>query len=377
MAPIVMVNLARIGHGDGGALHQAALLRRFLERGRRAQMITPQRGRGAAVDADLLPAIRFSPSVEKLGWPTSLDGLLQLWPILRARLGGAGVLYVRANLFTLAQVVLARMLLMRVVVEHNSWTAGERRARGGGRVAAWLERLSQVWSARLAHGSRCVTAGIADLLAAHGVARTRLHVIGNGTNIARWRPQSADAGTVAPLQLGFIGLLSPWQGVATALKALAVARRHAAFELTVVGDGPELNKLCALAATLEIEPWVHFSGYVEPSAAPAAVAAFDLALAPFTRARNEQIGLAPIKLRDYAAAGKPVIAARLPGIIELEAAGWLRTHEPDDAEDLARVIVEMHSLDADQLAQMRTRARHYAEEHFDWNRIADQVIELC
>lgn len=372
-----MLNLTHLGRGEGGALHQTALMRRFLSLGHDVRMIAPARGGDATIDPAIRQHVHFSPSVEKLRLPTSLDGLLQLVPLLIARLKGARVLYARANLFTVVQVLLARGLRMRVVVEHNSWTHGERLSRGGGKIAAWLDQCSQVWSAKLAHQSRCVTTGIAKLLENHGVDTSSLHVIGNGTDVAAWQVRSSVADYSQSVQLGFIGILSSWQGVETAIHALAELRRSGPFELTILGDGPEMTRLSELASSLALADAVHFHGYVDYRRAPELVANFDIALAPFTRKRNELIGLAPIKLRDYAAAGKPTVAAGLPGINELADGGWLFTHQPDDAADLARRVLQLYQMGPEELQRIGQLARAYAEANFDWDGLADRVLELC
>jgi glycosyltransferase involved in cell wall biosynthesis len=111
------------------------------------------------------------------------------------------------------------------------------------------------------------------------------------------------------------------------------------LELWIAGDGPLAEQLRgARPARSNLGERVRFLGKVPAPQAPAIINQFDIALAPYTLGRNAEIGSSAIKLRDYAGCGRAVIAARLPGIVELEAAGWLFTHTPDDATDLAQVM---------------------------------------
>lgn len=370
---IVMANLIPLGSVDGGAVHQQALAARFHAAGRRVVMLSPApRGtRGGA-----LPGQVATPSTRALGLPGIFDALWQLPAIAGLRLRGYGTLYVRANALTVLEVGLARLLGMHVVVEHNGWLASERLARGGAGWAARCEAWLQVASARLAQRSRCVTAGIAALLVARGCPPARLAVIGNGVDVETLRPLRAPRRGAGPLRLGFLGLLNAWQGLETALEALALLP-PGTCTLDITGDGPQRAVLEARAQDLGLVDVVRFHGAVAHDRACAVINDCDVAIAPYTARRNAEIGLSPIKIRDYAACGRAVVAAELPGIDEHATEGWLFTHVPDDAADLARILTRMASLDDAALAAAGVRARRIAEERFDWRRLADEVLALC
>ena len=375
---VLLGNLVDFGRGEGDAGHQSALLTHFIAAGHKVHMMTPARIGAAAALAQLAPHVVLTPSTTQLGLPGSCDALWQLPVIVYARLvWRMQTLYVRVTLFCVVQVLLARLLGMRVVVEHNGWTASERRVRGGGAFMIALERWTQIGAARYAHRSRCVTSGLARLLIDGGCPRERLFVLGNGADLEKFKPRREAAAHHGRLRLGFIGVLNPWQGVATALAALHALHDAHDLEFVIAGDGPLADELRGRCAALGLDARVRFLGRVAASEAAAVINDFDIALAPYTLARNAEIGLSAIKIRDYAACGKPVIAARLPGIAELERDGWLFTHRPDDAADLARVIGQLAALGRDELAGIGQRARAYAQAHFDWREIAAQVVALC
>lgn len=375
---VLMCNLVDFARGEGDAGHQAALLANFSAMGHEVRMLTPGRAGAAAAVARFGELAVVTPSSTALGLPGSFDALWQMPAIVRARFTWRmEILYVRVTTLCFVQVWLARALGMRVVVEHNGWTASERRVRGGGALMCALERWSQLAAARHAHRSRCVTAGLARLLVEGGVERDKLFVVGNGVDLDKFRVLDLARDTAAPLRLGFIGLLNPWQGVATALAAFAEVRHELSLELWIAGDGPLAASLRAEAARLGLADSVRFLGKVAAADAPAVINEFDIALAPYTLGRNAEIGSSAIKVRDYAGCGRPVIAARLPGIVELEEAGWLFTHTPDDAADLARVIRQVVALGRETLVERGRCARLYAEQNFDWRQIARWVIAEC
>ncbi len=381
---IVMVNLTNIVRGEGGALHQLGLAKRFAERGHRVIVLAPRRADAGAVPPDVADLVRFTPSLSRWRLPLSVDGVLQIPGVVLARLRGYRILYIRANLFSALTVLVGRGLGMYVLSEHNGWAAAEGVERGGSAAAAALQRFGQIWCARLSTRSRCVTQGIADLLARGGVSRNRLVTIGNGCDTRFFTPRDraeacrSMALPADPIRIGFIGGLVPWQGVETAVRGLChlppATPDGRAIELAIAGDGPDRMRLEAVATQLNLAARVRFLGYVPRDRAPDAIGCFDIAVAPFTRRRNEEIGLSPIKIRDYAACGRPVVASGVPGIAELAGEGWLWAHRPDDEEDFARTIQALLE-DAGQRDAAGVRARRYAEAHFDWNVIADRIAD--
>jgi len=111
--------------------------------------------------------------------------------------------------------------------------------------------------------------------------------------------------------LGFFGLIRDWVDVDLVAE---VARQRPAWQVVLVGDATvDLAPLRGLAN-------VHLVGRKPYADLPAYCRAFDVGLVPFrvnalTRAVN------PIKLREYLAAGLPVVATPLPEVVALGTAG--------------------------------------------------------
>ena len=225
--------------------------------------------------------------------------------------------------------------------------------------------------------SRCVTDGIARLLSRSGIPDAKIVVIGNGVDTKAMYPETVSCGPGKPkLRLGFIGGLVSWQGVDIAITAMDRLRDVPGLELQIAGDGPERGRLESMAAELGLADRIRFLGYVPRDQALTVINGFDVALAPFTRERNAEIGLSPIKIRDYAAAGRVVVAADIDGVRELSAAGWLFPHASDDPDDLARVVRGVIARSATERAAIGRAARAYAEQHFDWRRISIRIAEF-
>jgi glycosyltransferase involved in cell wall biosynthesis len=173
--------------------------------------------------------------------------------------------------------------------------------------------------------------------------------------------------------VGFLGALTPWQGVDIAIRALgAVLQRHHDVILLIGGDGEERSRLMTLATELGVGHRVRFQGVLAAPDVKWFLGCLDLAIAPKT-SRVSELGLAPLKVREYAAAGCPTLLPALPGLQELAESGWVSLHKPHDPADLARVLILL--LDAPQrLTRMRDAARAYAEVHYSWDVTVTEIL---
>lgn len=379
---ITMVTTVDLGVPNACTTHILAIADGLALRGRPTTLIAPA---PSAVDGQVpqvpqharlvtAKALRAVPLPRASLVLTVLPALVR--SILR---GNAETVYVRTNALTIVLVAVARLLRCRVVSEHNGWIASELRALDRPRAWISLAQQTQVWEARLAHRNRVVTTPLAGLLEAAGVAPDSVFVAGNGTDTKSLRPDDRNGALqrrglpTEPRYIGFLGNLASWQGVEVAIEALAILRtRGIDARLLVIGDGPERQALEAATHTQRVEEATHFLGYVGPSGLRSALACLDVAVAPFVRSRNAEVGLSPLKIRDYAAMGLPVVASALPGIEELAEEGWLVLHAVDDPQSLAAAVAGVLDNDAHREA-MSIAARRHAEEHFGWERVVETI----
>ncbi len=111
--------------------------------------------------------------------------------------------------------------------------------------------------------------------------------------------------------LGFVGFVRDWHGLDAVIRGMAEhADTPVAF--TVVGEGPARPGLEALAAQLGVADRVQFTGLVPHEQVPATVAGFDIALQP-----RVVDYASPLKIFDYMAAGRAIVAPDQPNIREV------------------------------------------------------------
>lgn len=226
--------------------------------------------------------------------------------------------YERYNLHLLAGWLLKRRTGLPLLLEVNSPLAEERQRHGGGLALPGLARWAESCAWRGADVVLPVTRVLAGHVLAAGVAAERIVVIPNGINEAHFAgaptPDVAKAalGWPGALVLGFTGFVRDWHGVDRVLRWMASPLAPAHARLLMVGDGPARAELEALAQALGLADRVRFTGVVPRDAVPALVAAFDIALQPAVVAYAS-----PLKLFEYLALGKAVLAPRTPNIEEV------------------------------------------------------------
>lgn len=378
----VVVSLADLSASIGEAVTSVRLARSFAELGHEVTLLAPTPREARPVVAAAPAAVRYSPNVTRLGLPNSLNSLVQVWLVLGLVLRRqVDVVYVRAASLTfLFGLLLRGWTRVVVVTEHHGWLAAERLISGRRTWLAPLERWLQVLDARCARRVRTVVPGIRQRLADGGVEAARVMVIGNAADAEAIRPLPREPALhrygldPARVYLGFLGSLTAWQGLDDVLRAFArLAREDARLHLLLVGEGPCRAELEALARELGLQSRVTLLGRVGHEQVGDAMACFDLALLPTHRGAYADIGRSPLKLREYAAAGRAVLAAEIDAVDALAAEPWIAFYRPGDAESFCAAARRLLG-DGAQLVEAGRAARVYAEQHFAWPVIAASIL---
>jgi glycosyltransferase involved in cell wall biosynthesis len=240
-------------------------------------------------------------------------------------------------------------------------------------------REAAVW--RRADGYVTITSALAHALTARFGERPRLRVVPDGVRGTNYFPRSGAARVVqnAPTEwtstIAYAGHLYPWKGVDVLVKALAHLR---GVDGLIVGGHeaePDLARLRALAARLGIADRVTFTGIVPPPEVPNLLRGASVLVLPNTASAISTQFTSPLKLFEYMAAGRPIVASDLPSIREV------LTHEanallvaPGDAHALAAAIQRL--LDDQALAGRLAAAALQAAGEYTWRRRAERLEAL-
>lgn len=200
----------------------------------------------------------------------------------------------------------------------------------GGYAGAWCKRISHLVY-RSAKGVICVSERVRDQVLEGSAAPVRTTVIYNGVDPQVFAPAKND--NASPVILS-VGSLIPTKGHELLLRAFAAVRHQFSdYRCEIIGEGPELSRLRALANQLNISEKVHFLGRRSRSQVADAMRRCTVFALP-----SSYEGLGCVYL-EAMSAEKSVIACRGQGIEEIiqhRSNGWLIA--PDSLEELTDAL---------------------------------------
>lgn len=203
-----------------------------------------------------------------------------------------------------------------------------------------------------------------------GIREDRITQIYNGVDTGKFAPAAGPSRDLFPdafvrgnpTVFGTVGRVDAVKDQATLLRAFAGLARSASphgasARLALIGDGPLLAELRALAETLGIADRVWLPGSLDRI--PEALRGFDVFVLPslFEGISNT--------ILEAMASGVPIVATAVGGNTELVEDGVVgRLFRPGDVEGLTRLLAE-YAADPDLRRRHAAAARRLATERFD------------
>jgi glycosyltransferase involved in cell wall biosynthesis len=233
-----------------------------------------------------------------------------------------------------------------------------------------LERRERVvWEG--ADGYVTITSQLARELEERFGPRASLAVVADGATLERDRTFDWE-GPGRPAWVTYAGHLYPWKGVDVLLDAMAELPD---LRARIVGGHPgesDLARLRTLASRLGIESRVELTGFVPPFEVRRWLQASDVLVLPNRATAVSASYTSPLKLFEYLAAGRPIVASRLPALAEV-----LRDEDnallvdPDDSRALAAALARVSS---DRALAVRLARRAFEDAaQFSWTRRAERL----
>jgi dolichol-phosphate mannosyltransferase len=220
----------------------------------------------------------------------------------------------------------------------------------GVRQGGFLERALRMiegFVARSATGVVSITDALSNYIRALRV-KAPITTISNGADVELFSPPARrpPRRNNAPYSILYTGRLEAWAGIDHLAPAIArVADRLGdRAEFVFVGDGGAAKRFKAELRELGLDRLCRFEGYRPYSEMPEFVASCDLAILPFPNTATTRPS-SPLKLFEYMAMAKPVIATDLPGVREAVNDEVVLIRDLDDpalVEAIVRLIDDPH-----------------------------------
>ncbi|MDP8215661.1 MAG: glycosyltransferase family 4 protein [Candidatus Euphemobacter frigidus] len=217
--------------------------------------------------------------------------------------------YIRYSVgFTPWLPILKRILInIPLVVEVNSF---------GTQNYNWL-KFSDLWALHSADIIICISETLRKLMLAKISQKldSKIIVLPNGVDIGKFEeiePDFSFSKQKENIKLGYAGILKPDYGLDILLSAYSLVRKtRKDVSLNFFGDGPYYKSLKARADSMD---GVTLHGGIPFEKMPGVLKSLDI-LCHTTAHKNAF--QSPIKLYEYMAAGKPIVAAETPLVREL------------------------------------------------------------
>ena len=344
-----------------------------------------------------LPAYPFpppAPSLRLVGIPLldvpllralSFNFALMISLVRQRRRTKPDVVYIRRGI-SLLPAVYARLTRSVLVYEVNDDPFRDTKGPPLGLLARLEKRMALKTDETIlswCDAAFVITAEVRDRLRRYlpDMQPEKIHLLPSGTNTELYHPldkgDSRSSLRLAPARkyVGFMGTLLEHQGVEVLIDAAPVVLQTIPDVLfIIIGEGPCKEPWRRKVAKMGLGDHFMFAGQIDYERTPLWINAMDVCAAPFLR----KAGLSsPVKIFDYLACGRPVVASRLPGTTDpFASSGAVRLVEPENSRVLADALIDI--LQDDESAERMGRlGRKLVESRFSRLQLAREVLETA
>jgi glycosyltransferase involved in cell wall biosynthesis len=367
-----------LGIADAGRTHTLEVARGFAEEGLKVDLVA--RGPNPEV-----PGVRFSGGVGSDSDRTLrvLTLNMHVFRLLWTRRRSAQRLYVRHRWTLMPTEFVGWLLGYRLVTQIDDVPYGRGYEQELSPIVDYGKRFFTWLMGRMAVGIVAVTPEIKGLLVDQfHVPPAKIEPLPNGVDTDFFQPLGREP---AIQRLGldsqhtyvlFCGNLAAWVDFDTILGGFAIAlRARPQVRLLIVGEGPERPRIEEQITELGIGDAVVMTGFVrDRERIRDLIAASTVTLSANTLSHRARIGVSPVKLGEYMASGRAVVATDLPGLRETLADTGAGIVVPVDANAMGGAIVELTAPGrADDLGR---NGRRVAEERLSWRLVVRRTVPL-
>ena len=280
-----------------------------------------------------------------------------------------------------------RIFKKRLVFEINGLASEEQKLKGNSVFRHILsfsigraERIAANYSDRIIS----VTPQIADyLIRSFNCRPDKVKVVSNGVNTEKFHPiddpvllenfrKSLGIGQQEAV-VAFVGNLAPWQGVEYLIRvAPSLLEISQGLKYLIVGNGALKGEFEDEVKRLGLSNLFIFTGTVDYENIPLYINIADICV---TFKKRLKSGYSPIKLYEYMACGKPVVASRVEGLEFIEAEGAGQLAEPEDTTSLRQVLLDL-LRDSEKRVSMGRRGLQIVREKFDWKKKVGEIEKV-
>lgn len=219
-------------------------------------------------------------------------------------------------------------------------------------------------------------------LVEYGVEGDKIIVAPNGVHPDQFYPEIGDNGLKKQLGIedkfvvGYTGTFGHWHGVEVLAEAVKhIVKRIPNAVVLFVGDGNLRPKIEEITKRDNVNDKILITGFVPFKTIPNYLAACDVLLSPCVNNADNDFFNSPVKLFEYMAMGKPIVASNVgqQGVVINDGINGL-LHEENQPEELAEKVYQIYQ-DNDLAVRLGKEARKRAVEKHDWKVNSQMIID--
>jgi glycosyltransferase involved in cell wall biosynthesis len=307
--------------------------------------------------------------------------LLLLVPLLRAMTVTPDAIYMR-TMHSPLSILLAKVTRAPLIIEVNGDSYAHYRARRASAVRLGLIKLIDRANFRYCDRIIPISKGLQEMLwQRYRVPPEKTVLIESATNPELFRPLDAHACrqqlglNPKGRYVGFVGSFFRHQGIEVLIDgAPTVLRRFPDVRFLLVGDGVMRRTWAEMISSRGLSASFIFTGQVPYAEVPLYIGATELCVAPFLADRGDA---SPLKLFDYLACGRPVVASSIPPLHDLlSRAEGIAPVPPEEPEALAKEIVRLLE-DQEAARRLGDMGRQWVLQAHSWQAAARRLLRVC
>jgi glycosyltransferase involved in cell wall biosynthesis len=302
-------------------------------------------------------------------------------------LRGFDLIHERFNLLALGGAWASKKLGIPFVLEVNADLLEQRKFKG--LPERGLRRLFAVRATRMCFNAAakiiCISAGLKDHLSTKWeIEDSKLTVLPCAADVDAFGPnhnlELARRGlglTTEPVVI-WVGGYYPWHDLDLLLDSFTlVLQRHPNAKLVLIGDGPTRQSIAQKVHKNGLQQSVIMTGAIAHAGVPEMLSIADIAVVPSAPVPANRGGTGtPLKLFEYMAAGKPIVATALNEAAEVIQDG--RNGLLVEAGDVNRFAEAILTLLNDPVQRVRLgqNARQQAVEQYSWDQYTRRLEKI-
>lgn len=307
--------------------------------------------------------------------------LLLLVPLLRAIRVSPDVIYMR-TMHSPLSILLAKTTQAPLLIEVNGDSYSYYRAQRASAFRLGLIKLIDRANFRYCDRIIPISTGLQEMLwRRHRIPPEKTVLIESATDpelfhlmdrlACRQRLGLDPAGRY----VGFVGSFFQHQGIDILIDAApTILHRFPDVRFLLVGDGVMRQTWAERISERTLSASFLFTGQVPYSEVPLYIGATDLCVAPFLADRGDA---SPLKLFDYLACGRPVVASNIHPLHDLlSRAQGIASVPPEEPEMLAKEIIRLLE-DQEAARRLGENGRRWVLEAHSWRAAAERLLQVC